>query len=294
MSSVTATKICPQCKELHNGKGICCSRSCAFKKKWQEPQYKQHQSISRAIGQTKRWSDPKERVIQSNTMLKVCSNPILQQQKSISLKKTMSTPEYSAKRKDISKNLWQNKEFREKTVGADKKAATPEVLEKRRQGIIKTWANNPKLRKNQSNITKALWKNPEYVKKVSQNPYACWYKGRSYGETVIKTFLIKHNILFEHSKVFPAKPHFYVADFYFPGKNIILECDGGQHLKKEAQEKDKLRDDFFKSIGINTIRINWEHKSKYLKNKDFKKKFDDALNKILIEINMIKQEVQNV
>ena len=47
---------------------------------------------------------------------------------------------------------------------------------------------------------------------------------------------------------------YYIADFVFPTKMIILELDGSVHAKRK--EYDKERDLFFKSIGFTVIRLS--------------------------------------
>ena len=46
----------------------------------------------------------------------------------------------------------------------------------------------------------------------------------------------------------------YFLDFFIPEKNMAVEIDGKYH--EGRKEIDTLRDSDFKSIGINTIRIN--------------------------------------
>ena len=47
----------------------------------------------------------------------------------------------------------------------------------------------------------------------------------------------------------------YIADFYCDELKLILELDGSIHLKKEQKEKDKLRDEYFKSEGFIVFRF---------------------------------------
>ena len=47
----------------------------------------------------------------------------------------------------------------------------------------------------------------------------------------------------------------YIADFYCPELKIIIEVDGNSHFSEDAQEYDKIRDDFMLSLGIITIRM---------------------------------------
>jgi len=47
----------------------------------------------------------------------------------------------------------------------------------------------------------------------------------------------------------------YIADFYCPKANLVIETDGKQHLKKAAQEHDRERDAAMAKIGIKTVRF---------------------------------------
>lgn len=47
----------------------------------------------------------------------------------------------------------------------------------------------------------------------------------------------------------------YIADFWCPQARLIVEADGGTHLKASAVKHDKKRDRVMKSKGIKTIRF---------------------------------------
>ena len=46
----------------------------------------------------------------------------------------------------------------------------------------------------------------------------------------------------------------YIADFYCPEKNIVIEIDGWSHDNK--YEYDKERDEYMRSLGIHVLRIS--------------------------------------
>ena len=48
----------------------------------------------------------------------------------------------------------------------------------------------------------------------------------------------------------------YVLDFYCHKLRFSIEIDGGYHLNKVQQEKDKERTDYLSSIGIKEIRFS--------------------------------------
>ena len=65
----------------------------------------------------------------------------------------------------------------------------------------------------------------------------------------------------------------YIADFYCREKLLVVELDGSQHL--DNKEYDQIRDDFFKFLGIKTLRF-W--------NNEVRKNSDLVVKKILLEL----------
>lgn len=47
----------------------------------------------------------------------------------------------------------------------------------------------------------------------------------------------------------------YITDFYCPSKKLVIEIDGPEHFKKENQEYDKVRSDYFSVLDINVLRF---------------------------------------
>ena len=107
------------------------------------------------------------------------------------------------------------------------------------------------------------------------NNQGCPHCNESKGETKIRMFLIKHDIIFEREKRFDdcryKKP--LPFDFYIPKYNLCIEFDGSCHFNKtnwggkltDEQMKEnlkfyKLRDDiknnYCKNNNINLIRLN--------------------------------------
>lgn len=48
----------------------------------------------------------------------------------------------------------------------------------------------------------------------------------------------------------------YIADFYCPSLKLVIELDGSQHFIEEGLEYDKIREEFMKTLGIETLRFN--------------------------------------
>ena len=60
----------------------------------------------------------------------------------------------------------------------------------------------------------------------------------TYAERLLKTFLTG-KIDFEFQKIiYTDNKHFFIADFYIPSKNLIIELDGEYHDEAKQQEKD--------------------------------------------------------
>ncbi len=48
----------------------------------------------------------------------------------------------------------------------------------------------------------------------------------------------------------------YIVDFYCPKAKLVIELDGGQHLKEDGIQKDKERDAFLNSLGLRVMRFS--------------------------------------
>ena len=60
----------------------------------------------------------------------------------------------------------------------------------------------------------------------------------TYAERLLKTFLTG-KIDFEFQKIiYTDNKHFFIADFYIPSKNLIIELDGEYHDNAKQQNKD--------------------------------------------------------
>jgi very-short-patch-repair endonuclease len=68
----------------------------------------------------------------------------------------------------------------------------------------------------------------------------------------------------------------YIVDFYCASKKIVIELDGSQHFENEGQEKDKLRDEYFKKSGIKILRYS---------NLDIDRNFEGVCTDILKHIS---------
>jgi len=47
----------------------------------------------------------------------------------------------------------------------------------------------------------------------------------------------------------------YIADFYAPSVNLVVEVDGSQHAEPEMVEKDQIRDKYLQDLGLQVLRF---------------------------------------
>lgn len=64
----------------------------------------------------------------------------------------------------------------------------------------------------------------------------------------------------------------YIADFYCPEKNLVIELDGSIHNKPEQKKRDQERDAIMKQHNINVIRFT---------NEDIFDKIEEVLQTII-------------
>ncbi|OGU13746.1 MAG: hypothetical protein A2X61_06235 [Ignavibacteria bacterium GWB2_35_12] len=58
----------------------------------------------------------------------------------------------------------------------------------------------------------------------------------------------------------------YIVDFYCPKAKLIIELDGGQHYTEEGKEKDIVRDEYFKNLGLKILRFQNKEVRRNLRN----------------------------
>ena len=114
--------------------------------------------------------------------------------------------------------------------------------------------------------TKYLKENPDKVP-YKLNHYS---KGQSYPESYFEKWLLDKEVSF----ISEQQVSIYSIDFRIG--DIALEIDGEQHYVDERIVKSNFyRDEYLKSLGIETIRVRWAHYQK-LSNEDKK----DYLNNL--------------
>ena len=48
----------------------------------------------------------------------------------------------------------------------------------------------------------------------------------------------------------------FIVDFYCPAANLIIECDGSQHLNEKGLKYDLLRDQVLAQLNLTVLRFN--------------------------------------
>jgi very-short-patch-repair endonuclease len=82
-------------------------------------------------------------------------------------------------------------------------------------------------------------------------------------EERMMAFLDHHGIRYELQKIFYIYDEdgwiirYYIADFYIPQKNIIIEVDGKFHDKHRQHDKQRTRDIQKQYPGVEVLRYRW-------------------------------------
>ena len=125
----------------------------------------------------------------------------------------------------------------------------------------RTNKNTPKF--TPGSFTSTLYTSEDSTKSCKEEPKentAEYYKhilevNATYAERLLKTFLTG-KIDFEFQKIiYTDNKHFFIADFYIPSKNLIIELDGEYHDNVKQQNKDIWRTQLLHSLGYRVIRF---------------------------------------
>lgn len=174
-------------------------------------------------------------------------------------------------------------------ITSDKKYCSKKCMDEYRKGWI--GKKNPKYEPDKHTNKKCLWCDKEFsihTSKLKRNrgdgnfcsrqctgAYVVRYRQNrvSLAEKEIEKVFNSCNMNF----ISQAKIGKFIADFYFPDKNIIVEFDGVYwHSLPKIIEKDKRKEKYYLENGYKLLRIKEED---YLKNKCL------TLSNIIDEIN---------
>jgi len=48
----------------------------------------------------------------------------------------------------------------------------------------------------------------------------------------------------------------FIVDFYCPAAHLVIEIDGGQHYEEAGMIRDRLRDSYLESLGLDVLRFS--------------------------------------
>lgn len=48
----------------------------------------------------------------------------------------------------------------------------------------------------------------------------------------------------------------FIVDFYCPAAHLVIEIDGGQHYEEAGMIRDRLRDSYLASLGLDVLRFS--------------------------------------
>lgn len=108
--------------------------------------------------------------------------------------------------------------------------------------------------KNLTNISRVLRRN------MTKEEKHLWYD-----------FLKKLPVTVHRQKVIGR----YIVDFYCACANLVIELDCSQHYEDKGKEKDAIRDEYLKSIGLEVLRYS---------NLDIHRNFQSVCDDILLHI----------
>lgn len=143
---------------------------------------------------------------------------------------------------------------------AAKKAAKAKRAEKKR---ISKKEREKKL-KDRNTTMKGMAKH--YAKEMKDGPSAL--------EKRMQEFLDSHGIIYEFQKPLYIKKRnnfirkFYIADFYIPSRNLIIETDGKFHDGQVSQDEKRTRDILKHYPNMNVLRWRWHDFDSYVKMKE--------------------------
>ena len=94
---------------------------------------------------------------------------------------------------------------------------------------------------NTTNNSKLTCYSQELRKNITRHERHLWYD-----------FLKELSINFNRQKVIGN----YIADFYCASAKLVVELDGSQHFEQSGIESDKVRDEYFKELGLTVLRYS--------------------------------------
>ena len=106
---------------------------------------------------------------------------------------------------------------------------------------------------------KGMWEKKRTIEDVMETFRNKNIKRNDEHEMKMKEILDELGIKYEHQKVMKVGDKFYIADFYIPKNNVIVEVDGSYHFTDEALMRDRERDNLFAKHGVLTLRFSYKN-----------------------------------
>lgn len=103
---------------------------------------------------------------------------------------------------------------------------------------------------------KGIWEKKKTVEEIIEGYRDKNIKRNDEHELKMKLILDESGIIYEYQKVISVGGKFYIADFYIPKNNVIIEVDGGYHNSNDMLIKDRERDIILAKHGILTLRFS--------------------------------------
>lgn len=152
-------------------------------------------------------------------------------------------------------NYWENY-----TNYVAKKVAKAKLVEKRK---VSKKEREKKL-KDRNSTMKGMAKH--YAKEMQNEPSAL--------EKKMQEFLDSHGVVYEFQKPLHIKKKdsfirkFYIADFYIPSRNLIIETDGKFHDNQINQDKQRTKEILSQYPNMKILRWRWHDFDSYVKMKE--------------------------
>lgn len=205
-------------------------RAEAMRRKWADPEYRARRAKKEADPETKSRrseaaiksnSDPLKRLKQSQTMLeKWRTDDAFRDRQSAGLRRLMEDPTQRQSRSESVKRAWKE----------DRSRFTRSL-----EALQKSWDNENWRARRASAMLKILSDSP-----VTEN------------EKIVGMALTALGVPFTVHDVSVSRE----LDIYIPSLGINIEVDGCNHLGDSSRSRDKERDEYIRSMGIEVVRIS--------------------------------------
>ncbi len=206
--------------------------------------------------QKARLANPEVRRAMSEATKRSLADPEVRQRRNEAATEGLNRPEVKARRSVQMKKVWEETDIRERVSEAVKAAmvevnARPEFHEHLSEAMQRVWAN-PEQKEKRLIVFEKLRATSAFREAVASGIAAKQKSSGTNIEIIVEAFLRALEVEYE------AQKHigWWIVDFYVPGKNLIIECDGDYwHGKPEVQARDVRKDAYFARKGYQVLRL---------------------------------------